>query len=111
MHNPEPHAELYLNNQRLHMLHVNIQDSLTTLTVNNQVNFLTNSPVLNINTSNKHHLHRPYTNLFCFQKSTFYAGIKILNSLPPSVAILKNDEAKFKVALRKYLNGQFFLVC
>jgi len=38
----------------------------------------------------------------CFQKSTFYAGIKIFNSLPPSVTILKNDKAKFKAAFRKY---------
>ena len=28
---------------------------------------------------------------------------KIVNSLPPSVATLKNDKAKFKAALRKYL--------
>jgi hypothetical protein len=30
----------------------------------------------------------------CFQKSIFYAGIKIFNNLPPSVTILKNDKAK-----------------
>jgi hypothetical protein len=35
----------------------------------------------------------------CFQKSTFYAGIKIFNS----VTILKNDKAKFQAALRKYM--------
>jgi len=45
---------------------------------------------------------------FIFQKSTFYAGIKIVNSLPPSVTILKNDKAKFKVALRKYLHALSF---
>ena len=39
--------------------------------------FQTNSSIHNINTSNKHHLHRPSTNQSCFQKSTFYAGIKI----------------------------------
>jgi hypothetical protein len=44
----------------------------------------------------------------CFQKNTFYAGIKIFNSLPPSVTILKNDKAKFKAALRKYLNTHSF---
>jgi len=30
-----------------------------------------------------------------FKESTFYAGIKLFNSLPPSVTILKNDKAKF----------------
>ena len=62
------------------------------------------------------------------KKSTFYAHIKILsslppsvtilnslppsvtilNSLPPSVTILKNDKPKFKAALRKYLYTQSF---
>ena len=43
-------------------------------------------------------------NLPCLQKSTSYAGIKIFNSLPVNVTILKNDKAKFKTALRKYLH-------
>jgi len=43
-----------------------------------------------------------------FQKSTLYAGIKIVNSLPPSVTILNNDKAKFKVGLRKYLHTHSF---
>jgi len=42
--------------------------------------------------------------LSCFQKSTFYAGIKIFSSLLPSVTILKNDMAEFKAALRQYLH-------
>jgi hypothetical protein len=40
------------------------------------------------------------------KKSTFYADIKIFNNLPPSVTILKNDNAKYKTALRKYCNTQ-----
>jgi hypothetical protein len=43
-----------------------------------------------------------------FKKSTFYAGIKIFNSLPSSQTILKNDKAKFKATLRKHFNAQFF---
>ena len=65
--------------------------------------FQTNISIHNINTKNKHHLHRPNVNLPCFQKSAFYAGIKIFNSLPPSFTILKHDKAKFKATLRKYL--------
>jgi hypothetical protein len=39
----------------------------------------------------------------------FYAGMKAFNSLPHILTILKNEKAKFKVALRKYLNtGSFY---
>ena len=33
-----------------------------------------------------------------------YSGIKIFNSVPPSVTVLKTDKAKYKAALRKYLH-------
>jgi len=75
--------------------------------INNQEIFQTNSSTHNIKTRNKHHLHRPNVNLTCFQKSTFYTGIKIFNSIPPSVKMFKNDKAKFKAALRKYLHTHF----
>jgi len=46
---------------------------------------------------------------YLFQKkSTFYAGIKIFNSLPLSVTILKNSKAKFKADLRKCLHTHCF---
>jgi len=48
------------------------------------------------------------TVLINFQRITFYAAIKTFNSLPPSLKILKNDRAKFKTALRKYLNTHSF---
>jgi len=70
--------------------------------------FQTNFSVHNINTRNNNYFHRPNANLSCFQKSTFYAGIKIFNSLPPSVTILKNDKAKFKAVFKKYLNTHCF---
>jgi len=71
--------------------------------INNQEIFQTNSSRHNINTRNKQHLHRPNAKLSCFQKSTFHDGIKIFNSLPPSVTILENEKAKFQAELRKYL--------
>jgi len=77
--------------------------------INNHEIFQINSSIHNINTKNKHHLHRPNANLSCFQKSTFYAGIKISSSLPASLTFLKNDNTKFKAALRKYLNTPFTL--
>jgi hypothetical protein len=78
--------------------------SLMNFIVSNQENFQTNSSMHNINTRNTCHPHRTNANLPYFQKSTFYAGIDIFNSLPHSLTILKNEMAKFKVALRKYLN-------
>jgi hypothetical protein len=72
--------------------------------VNNKEKFQTNSSVHNINTRNKHHLHRTNANLSGFQKSTIYGGIKIFNTLPPSLTILENEKGKFTIALRKYLN-------
>jgi predicted transcriptional regulator len=41
-------------------------------------------------------------------KITFYAGINIFNRVPPCLIILEDDGAKFKSALRKYLNTHFF---
>ena len=43
-----------------------------------------------------------------FKKVHVYAGIKLFNSLPPSLTILMNNKAKLKATLRKYLNTQFF---
>ena len=75
---------------------------------NNQEIFQKNSSIHNNDTRNKLHLHRQNATLFCFRKSACYASIKILNSLPPSVTILKNDKAKFKAAVRKYLHTHCF---
>jgi hypothetical protein len=84
-----------------------VYTSIMNFIINNQEIFQTNSSLHNINTRNKLHLH----NLSCFQKGTFYAGIKIFNSLPPSVTNLKNDKAKFKTTLRKNLHtSSFYLV-
>ena len=47
-----------------------------------------NSSIHNINTKNKHHLHRLNAKLSCFQKSIFYAGIKIFNNLLPSLTVI-----------------------
>jgi len=58
--------------------------SLMSFIINNQEIFQTNSSIHKINTRNKHHLHRPNTNLSCFQTNTFCAGIKSFNSLPPA---------------------------
>jgi hypothetical protein len=78
------------------------------LIINNQGIFQTNSSVHNINTKDEQHLHRPNAKLSSFQKSKFYAGIKLSNNLPTSVTILKNGKAIFIPAFRKYLTTQSF---
>jgi IS1 family transposase len=80
---------------------------LMNLIVNNQEIFQTDSSIHSINTRNKHHLHRSNANLSCFQKSAFYTGIKIFNSLLLSPTSLWNEKAQFKVALRGYLHTLF----
>jgi hypothetical protein len=82
--------------------------SLMNLFVNNQENFQINSSIHNINTRNKHHLHKPIANLSCFQKNAFYSGIRIFNSLPRSITNLKNGKTQFKITLKKYLNAHSF---
>jgi hypothetical protein len=79
--------------------------SLMSFIINNQEILQTNTSIHNLNTRHKHHLHRLNANLSCLQKSTFCAGVKIFNSLPPSGTILKNGKAKFQTALRKYLHA------
>jgi hypothetical protein len=83
--------------------------SLLNFIINNQEIFQTNSSIHNINTRNKHHLHSPNGNLSPPppQKSTLSAGIKIFNSLPLNVTILRDDKAKFKAGFRKYLHTHF----
>ena len=77
--------------------------SLMSFNISSQEIFQTNSSIHKINKRNKHHCHRPYANLSCFQTNTFYAGIKIVNILPPSVTVLMNEKATFKGAIRKFL--------
>ena len=72
--------------------------SLMSFFIGNQEKFQTNSSVHNINTRNKHHLHRPVANLSYFQKGASYSGIRIFNSLPRSITNLKNEKTQFKVA-------------
>ena len=64
----------------------------------NYENFQRNSPVHNISTRNKYHLHRPNASLSCFQKSTFCDAIRIFSSVPHSLTVRKNYNAEFKVA-------------
>jgi len=99
-------CKAYVNNEKFRLFHASL--SLMNCIINNHELFQTNSFIHNINTRNKHHLLRLDANLFCFQRNTFSARIKIFNSLPTSVTILKNDKAKFKAPLRQFLHTHTF---
>jgi hypothetical protein len=71
--------------------------------VNNQKHFETNSVVHSVNKRNKHQLHKPMAKVSCFQKSTYYAGIRIVNSLLSSLISLLIKRAQFEVACERYL--------
>jgi hypothetical protein len=65
--------------------------------VYNQEHFQTNFAVHSVNTRNKNQLHRPIASLSCFQKSAYYAGIKMFgNSLPSSLASLIHKKEQLK---------------
>jgi IS1 family transposase len=78
--------------------------TLMNFVVNNQEHFHTNSTIHSVNTRNRDHLHRPTANLSCFQKSAYYAGINIFNSLSSNLRSLMNKKAQFKITLKRYLN-------
>jgi hypothetical protein len=65
--------------------------------VNTQENIQKNLPANSINTRNKQHLPRQTANLSWFQKSAFYAGIKIFSNLLLSLTTVKNEEAQFNL--------------
>jgi len=82
--------------------------SLMNFIIKNQGIFPTNKSTHSINTRNKHHLHRPNACPPCFKKKYSLCWHKSFNSLPPSVTVLKNELAKFKATLRKYLHTHSF---
>jgi hypothetical protein len=75
---------------RLEILPLPCKYILTSMNVvvNNQEPFQTNSAIHSDNTRNMDHLHRPVSNLSCFQKGAYCAGIKIFNSLPSNLKSL-----------------------
>lgn len=75
--------------------------------VSNEENFQTYPSIHNINTTNKHHLHRPNAGILL---STLYVlyDIKNFDTLLLSLTVLKNEKAKYKLQLRRYLNTHSF---
>jgi hypothetical protein len=82
--------------------------TLVNFVVINQEHFQTNSAIHSVKTRNKDHLRRPIAKLSCFQKSAYYAGIKIFSSLLSNVRSLKYKQTQFIVALKRHLNTHSF---
>jgi hypothetical protein len=68
------------------------------------------SSIHNINTRNTRHLHRPNAKLSCFQINITYAGIKIFNSLPPSLTILREWQGKIQSNQSSLTNSKYSLL-
>jgi hypothetical protein len=84
--------------------------TLMNFVVNNGELFQIYTAIHSVNTRNRNHLHRPTANPSCFQKSAYYAGIKIFNSLLSNLRSITNKKARFKVSLKRYLNTYSFTV-
>jgi hypothetical protein len=82
--------------------------TLMNFVVNNKEHFQINSAIHSVNTRNKDRLHRPAANFSCFQKSPFYAGIIIFNSLLSYLRSLMYKKTQCKVSLKLYLNTHSF---
>jgi hypothetical protein len=81
--------------------------TLLNFVANNQELSQTNPTIHGVNTRNSDHLHRPVANLSCFQKSAYYAGIRIFDSLPSNLESHMIKKAQFEVALE----GTYILLC
>jgi hypothetical protein len=77
--------------------------SLLLFMSNNREQFKSNSQIHSINTRHINNLHHPTCNLTAFQKGTHYLGIKVFNSLPPSIKNIVDDMKQFKFALKSFL--------
>jgi hypothetical protein len=68
-----------------------------------QSNFRLGLEVHGLNTRIKNQLYLPTSNLSAFQKGTKFTGIRLFNSFPGTIQILKNDRISFKNNLSSYL--------
>jgi hypothetical protein len=82
--------------------------SLMTFVANNLDKFQTNHSVYITGTRRNDHLHLPSACLSSYQRGVYYSGIKLFNTLPLYITVLKNDKKQFRQALRNYLQTNVF---
>jgi hypothetical protein len=81
----------------------------TSVIVNNQKHFQTNSVIHSVNTKKKLQRHISAASpKFFLQKFVYYAGINIFTNLPSTLKSLMNEKTHFKVGLKVCLNTHSF---
>jgi hypothetical protein len=53
-------------------------------------------------------LDLPSTHLSSYQRGVYYSGVKLFNTLPVYITVLKNDKKQFRLTLRNYLQSNVF---
>jgi hypothetical protein len=71
--------------------------------IDNHSDFRSGLEVNGLNTRNKNQLYLPISNLYAFQKGTTFSGIKLFNSLPSTIQILRNNRDHFKNSLHTHV--------
>jgi hypothetical protein len=82
--------------------------SLSQFVINNRHHFEANTEVSNINAITRFGLHHPLSHFSVFHKGTYYAGIKVFNSLPASIKHLSHNIKQFKVDLKDFFYSHSF---
>jgi hypothetical protein len=82
--------------------------SKTMCVVNNREYFMENSELYDSKTRNNKNLLQPQSNLFIYQRSPHYAGIKIYNNLPTQIKLLSSNFNQFKKVLKNFLELHTF---
>jgi hypothetical protein len=82
--------------------------SLITFVVNNCDKFLLNNSIYTIGTRNNDHFHVPVSHLLSYQRGVYYSGRKLFNVLPNSFSMLRTDQNRFKIALKRHLPRNTF---
>jgi hypothetical protein len=77
--------------------------SLPLFVVNNRPHFEANSTIHSVNTRTEKDSHYPLFQLTVSQKGTYYARIKVFNSLPAVIKELSHKIEQFKIVLKNFL--------
>ena len=78
--------------------------------ISNKEIFQTNSSIHNINTRNKHHLHRPNAKS-CFQKEYILCWVQYFQQFTTQYDSLQEWQCKIQNSLKKILKYTLLVLC
>ena len=81
---------------------------LLLIMIRNKNQFLVNSKVYHIDTTQHANFHQPSVNLTKYQKGMYCLGVKVFNKLPTHINIESDNPKKFKLFLQKFLYPNSF---